>query len=48
MTDEELQAILDDMEEKFGQLPDPNHYPGAFEYLMKLYKYSDYKPAKPV
>lgn len=47
MTDEEAQAILEDMEKKFGQLPDPNHYPRTFDYLMKLYKQYDYKPAKP-
>lgn len=39
LTDEEANRILSQMIEIFGdRLPDPEHYPLAFEYYVKLYR----------
>ena len=39
MTDEEAVKIIDEMEAKFGTLPNPEHYPKQFDYYIKLFKY---------
>lgn len=39
LTDEEANTVLNQMLEIFGdRLPNPEHYPLAFEYYVKLYK----------
>jgi len=39
LTDEEANRILNEMLEIFGEgLPNPEHYPLAFEYYVKLYQ----------
>jgi hypothetical protein len=39
LTDEEANRILNHMVEIFGEgLPNPEHYPLAFEYYVKLYR----------
>ena len=39
LTDEEANRILNEMVEIFGEgLPNPEHYPLAFEYYVKLYR----------
>ena len=39
LTDEEANRILNEMVEIFGEgLPNPKHYPLAFEYYVKLYR----------
>jgi hypothetical protein len=39
LTDEEANRILSGMVEIFGEgLPNPEHYPLAFEYYVKLYR----------
>lgn len=32
-------ALLKDMQDYFGQLPDPTHEPIRFEWFCRLYKY---------
>ena len=39
MTDEELERVLDEMREFFGELPNPEHEPIRFAYYVKLWKY---------
>lgn len=40
MTDEDAHRIYHKMVKLFGEdLPNPDHYPRAFEYFMKLYKH---------
>jgi len=41
MTDQEIEKILEEMKEMFGdKLPNPDHYPKIFEYFVKLYLHS--------
>jgi hypothetical protein len=43
MTDEQALAIYNRMVEKYGDnLPNPDHCPKTFEYLVRLMKY--YEP----
>jgi len=37
MTDEEVLQHYDNMVEIYGTLPDPDHEPRQFAYLVKLY-----------
>ena len=39
MSDEELNAILDDMYDRFGTLPNPFQEPLRFAYYVKIYRY---------
>lgn len=39
MTEEELKKVLEDMEKEMGPLPNPEHEPIRFAYLVKLYQY---------
>jgi hypothetical protein len=48
MTDEQAQEILNKMVEEFGdKLPNPEHYPRAFAYYVRLFRYKPLvQPAK--
>ena len=39
MENTELELILDEMEFRFGKLPNPTHEPRRFEYYVKMYIY---------
>ena len=43
MSDEEVQSLLCDMEEKMGTLPDPVHEPIRFDYYCRIYRYFYWK-----
>jgi len=36
---EQAEKIIDEMEIRFGTLPNPDHYPKQFVYYLKLFKY---------
>ena len=38
-TDEQIENALNEMEEMFGTLPDPELFPKSFGYLVRLYKH---------
>ena len=44
MTDEEILKFVDEMEEHFGNLPNPEHEPKRFAWCIKVFKY--YKSRK--
>jgi hypothetical protein len=39
MTDEDLQKIIQEMEDRLGTLPNPDHEPKRFAWYIKLYNY---------
>ena len=39
LTDQELELFVDDMSNRMGILPSPEHEPMRFKHCMKLYNY---------
>jgi hypothetical protein len=40
MTDEQLEKIMNDMIEIYGdELPNPDHCPNEFRHILKMYMY---------
>lgn len=39
MSEEQIREILSNIEKEFGALPNPEHEPLRFAYLVKLYRY---------
>lgn len=34
-----VEEKVEEMQKMFGELPNPDHYPLAFQHLVKLYEY---------
>lgn len=44
MTNEQLEKIGNDLVEMYGdELPDPEHCPREFQYILKLYMYYNFE-----
>jgi hypothetical protein len=39
ISDQDLEKLIADMKQMFGDLPHPEHEPKRFAYYIKLYKY---------
>lgn len=39
MSEEEIDKAIKEMEKEFGPLPNPEHEPRRFAYLVKIYLY---------
>ncbi len=39
MSDQEILDFVKEMEEHFGELPNPEHEPRRFAYYIKIFKY---------
>jgi hypothetical protein len=39
VTDEQLELALNEMQERYGELPNPLHEPKRFQYYVNMYKY---------
>lgn len=39
ITDAEIEAVLREMLEMFGKLPDPEQYPRQFDYYLRMYQF---------
>ena len=44
MTEEEILKFIEEMQEHFGTIPNPEHHPKQFANLVKIFKY--YKSKK--
>lgn len=39
MSEEQIEKMLREMEQEFGPLPNPEHEPRRFAYLVKIFRY---------
>ena len=39
INDAEIEAVLREMLEMFGKLPDPEQYPRQFDYYLRMYQF---------
>ena len=39
MSDDDILKALEEMEQRFGPLPDPDHYPRMFQYYVNMWRH---------